>query len=69
MPPWKVFVKDDDGHWYLINEDDLENFNKIMDRAYTSDDFVEFDELYARFRVDNPSKYRVIAEVRVGYGH
>jgi hypothetical protein len=45
--------KDDDGHWYLVPEEDVERFDKLMEESYQvdsdSDRFYEVCELISQF--------------------
>ena len=53
------FVQDDDGHWYLIINEDVEKFNRLLD----AQDYDEFNSSFSLFNCMHPSQY-VITGVR-----
>jgi len=58
---------DDDCHWYLIPEEDVESFDALMKESYQvssdSDRFYEICELIDQFpRVDGYGSLKVIIE-------
>lgn len=53
------FVQDDDGHWYCINNEDLEEFNRLLDRQ----DYEQFNSKFSSFNCLHPSQY-VITNMR-----
>lgn len=53
------FIQDDDGHWYLINNDDVEKFYRLLD----AQDYDEFNSMFSLFNCMHPSKY-VITDIR-----
>lgn len=55
MSDERLFITDDDGHWYLIVPDDKYRFIDLLDQR-------EYDELYNVFgyyRCDHTSRYTV----------
>jgi hypothetical protein len=51
-----MLVMDNNDNWYLINEDDLNDFY-LWDEAIEMD-FVHHDRDFSQFRIKNPSSIR-----------
>ena len=42
-----IATEDNDGHWYLVPNELIDNFNKDLDE---NDDDLDFDEKYGEYR-------------------
>lgn len=53
--------KDDDGHWYLISENDTEDFSRLLEMSYEDEDAEdEFIERFNSERIDGYSDLQIL---------
>lgn len=53
-----IFVKDDDGHDYAIYENDRQLFYTVMEEAYKTEDFTDFEQLFPNRCGGCPNRWR-----------
>jgi len=54
----KVFLQDDDCHWYLVPVDKAGVFNTLQDQG-EEDGYAAFNNSFEEYRCDHPSFYSV----------
>lgn len=54
------FMRDDDGHDYLIKDEDTELFDKLLNEALETDDRTEFIKKFDEYRSYHPSSYSFV---------
>jgi hypothetical protein len=54
------FKNDNDGHWYFVPTDEADVFERVLEMAYGSDNFDDFEKRFGKHRSVSPCQCKVV---------
>ena len=54
--------QDDSSHNYLVPEDVIDHFDKVVELSYEDDNWDTFEELFGKYRIDGISNLKILIE-------